>query len=124
MSICYLDVDRLRKINDIFGHQEGDRVLKTVSRALKETIRGDDIACRMGGDEFLLVLPQCSRQRAENVWKRIAQRIEVSNAGKKRAYKIGLSCGIVEYNSKQDRSVDQLLVLADKRMYLAKRSKY
>lgn len=64
LSICYLDVNDLKTINDTYGHQEGDEALKLVSGFLKETIREGDIACRLGGDEFLLVLPQCPIDQA------------------------------------------------------------
>ncbi|TET79292.1 MAG: diguanylate cyclase, partial [Candidatus Cloacimonadota bacterium] len=53
LSICYVDVDRLKDINDTYGHQEGDEALKLISKFLEETPREADIVCRLGGDEFL-----------------------------------------------------------------------
>ncbi|MGB3341369.1 MAG: PAS domain S-box protein [bacterium] len=123
LSICYLDVNGLKTINDTYGHQEGDEALKLVSGFLKETIREGDIACRLGGDEFLLVLPQCPIDQARVVWKRMAGKVVDFNTGKKKPYIISLSHGIAECDPSEEKSVDQLLAIADREMYKTKHSK-
>lgn len=120
LSICYLDVNDLKAINDTYGHREGDEALKIVGGFLKETIREGDIACRLGGDEFLLVLPQCPIDQALVVWKRIADKIADFNASKKVPYIISLSHGIAECDPSEEKSVDQHLAVADREMYKTK----
>lgn len=123
LSICYLDVDDLKTINDTYGHQEGDEALKLVSGFLKETIREGDIACRLGGDEFLLILPQCPIDQALVVWKRMADKVADFNTSKKKPYIISLSHGIAECDPSEEKSVDQLLSIADREMYKTKHLK-
>jgi len=123
LSICYLDVNGLKTINDTYGHQEGDETLKLVSGFLKETIREGDIACRLGGDEFLLILPQCPIDQALVVWKRMADKVADFNTSKKKPYIISLSHGIAECDPSEEKSVDQLLAIADREMYKTKHLK-
>ncbi len=123
LSICYLDVNGLKTINDTYGHQKGDEALKLVSGFLKEMIREGDIACRLGGDEFLLVLPQCPIDQALFVWKRISDKVADFNTSKKIPYVISLSHGIAECDPSEEKSVDQLLAIADREMYKTKHLK-
>jgi diguanylate cyclase (GGDEF)-like protein len=71
LGLVLLDVDRLKHVNDTFGHEAGDRLLQTVSRFLQRRTRADDVLCRLGGDEFVLVMPGASisiaRDRAEQL---------------------------------------------------------
>ena len=71
LSLVMLDVDRLKQVNDRFGHEAGDLLLKTVSQFLQRRMREEDIVCRMGGDEFVLVMPGASledaRERVEQL---------------------------------------------------------
>lgn len=123
LSVCYLDVDDLKKINDTYGHQEGDEVLKIISRFLKEITREVDIICRLGGDEFLLILPQCSINQTKDIWERIAKKIVVFNTRQVKPYSINLSHGFAEYDPAEEKSVDQLIAIADREMYKTKHLK-
>lgn len=123
LSICYIDVDGLKDINDTYGHQEGDEVLRLISRFIKETLRKADIISRLGGDEFLLILPQCSADKAVLVWERIGEKVDAYNARKMKPYMIRLSHGFAEYDPGEEKSVDQLIAVADQEMYKDKRSK-
>lgn len=77
LSIIMLDIDHFKRFNDIFGHQAGDLVLQEVSRLLQRNIRNSEIACRYGGEELMLILPQTglevSRQRAEQLREGVKQ---------------------------------------------------
>ncbi|MBI3944164.1 MAG: diguanylate cyclase [Chloroflexi bacterium] len=77
LGVIMLDLDRFKPFNDFYGHEAGDTVLREVGSFLKTQIRGDDIACRYGGEEFLLILPDTSlevtAQRAEQLRKKIKQ---------------------------------------------------
>jgi len=123
LSICYIDVNGLKKINDTYGHREGDEALKLVSRFLKEAIRNCDVVCRLGGDEFLLILPQCSIDQALAVWERIAQKIAIFNDTKSKSYTISLSHGFAEHDPYKEKSIDQLIAIADQEMYKSKHPK-
>jgi len=79
LTICFIDVDDLKKINDQFGHCEGDRLLTRVSRLIRENIRNKDVAFRFGGDEFVIIFPETTEYEAKLVWKRITEEIERFN---------------------------------------------
>jgi diguanylate cyclase (GGDEF)-like protein/PAS domain S-box-containing protein len=123
LSICYIDVDRLKDINDTYGHHEGDEALRLVSTLIQKTLRKADIISRLGGDEFLLILPQCSSEKAVLVWDRIAEELATYNARKLKPYSISLSRGFAEYDPGDEKTVDQLIAIADQEMYKDKRSK-
>jgi len=123
LSICYIDVDGLKEVNDTYGHQEGDEVLKLVGGFLKEATREIDIVCRLGGDEFLLVLPQCSIDQALTAWGRIAQKKADFNTKRIKPYKISLSRGFAECDPDHEKTVDQLIAIADHEMYKHKHPK-
>ncbi len=122
LSICYIDVNNLKKINDTYGHREGDEVLRAVARIFKDEVRESDSICRLGGDEFLIILPQCPLDKAGDVWLRIAARLKAVNAIKMNPYKISLSHGFAEYDPHNPSSIDEMLIVADFEMYKDKRS--
>jgi len=77
--LLYLDVDKLKEINDIFGHQEGDKVLKEAAKFFKSTLREVDTICRIGGDEFLLIFPDSSLDDASLIKERLSKNLEKLN---------------------------------------------
>jgi diguanylate cyclase (GGDEF)-like protein/PAS domain S-box-containing protein len=123
LSICYLDLDGLKDINDTYGHQEGDEALKLVTRFLIQSLREADVVCRLGGDEFLLILPHCPLNNAYHVWERISRLVVTFNAQNIKPYIISLSRGFAEYNPDIPSTVDQLIANADMEMYKHKHSK-
>ncbi len=124
LTVCYVDIDFLKLINDIYSHAEGDEVLKTVSSVIKQTIRQIDIVCRLGGDEFLIVFPQATAQQALAIWNRIMDEVDLMNSRKTKPYSISLSRGFAEYDPTDEKSADQLVSIADKEMYAHKRAKF
>jgi diguanylate cyclase (GGDEF)-like protein len=72
-SVAYGDLDHFKDLNDVFGHAAGDRALRTFSHVLRDTLRPADIACRYGGEEFVIVLPECSMDEAHQVLERVRQ---------------------------------------------------
>ncbi|MFW6134948.1 MAG: GGDEF domain-containing protein [Elusimicrobiota bacterium] len=123
LSICFLDVDGLKEINDQYGHQEGDRLLIKISETIKNNIRGSDIFCRMGGDEFLVILPDSKEEEAEEVWQRIIIGFNNVNQTKEFPYSLQVSHGIVEFQKgffEEGKEIDGLIELADKKMYQEK----
>jgi len=122
LSVCYIDFNDLKDINDTYGHQEGDEALKRVANYLKDVLRAIDIVCRLGGDEFLIVLPQCSLESARLVWQRIVSYIQQFNESGLKPYKISLSHGFAEFDPMDEKTVDQLIASADEEMYKDKQA--
>lgn len=71
ISVILIDVNGLKFVNDAFGHPEGDRILIDTARIIEESCRREDIICRWGGDEFIILLPQCSEEEVERICQRI-----------------------------------------------------
>jgi len=121
--LAFLDIDGFKAINDTFGHEEGDKVLKEVVELLKSTLREIDIICRMGGDEFLLIFPDSSLKEASLIKERLNKDLTKLNQTLKKPYKIELSVGLSEYNPDNPQSADELIRIADKKMYEEKKNK-
>ncbi len=115
LTICYLDVNNLKIVNDKLGHNIGNQLLIDVVKIIKQNIRNLDYLSRLGGDEFLLVLPNLTLLESREVMKRINKKIESFNALPEREYIISISFGIVEYDGKEN--LDELIIRADRKMY-------
>jgi len=74
-AIAYGDLDHFKQLNDVFGHDAGDRALRTFSQVLRDSLRPADLACRYGGEEFVIVLPECPIEEALQVLERVRQRM-------------------------------------------------
>ena len=121
--LIYTDIDNFKNINDAFGHGEGDQVLKEVVKLLKSTLREIDIVCRMGGDEFLLIFPDSSLKDLSIIKERIRRSLTKLNRTLEKSYKISLSLGVSEYAPDNPQSMDELIRIADNRMYEEKKKK-
>lgn len=120
LTICYIDLDGFKAVNDTFGHAEGDALLRNFAEILLQTIRVGDYACRMGGDEFLLILPDCRQEEALRLLSRLESRVQKRNA-QLAGYRISFSFGLAEAIAGD--KLDQLLESADRRMYAQKAEK-
>jgi len=121
--LAYTDIDDFKDINDTFGHEEGDKVLKEVVKLLKSTLREIDIICRMGGDEFLLIFPDSSLKDLPIIKERLNKNLTELNQTLKKPYKIELSMGLSCYDPDNPQSIDELIRIADKKMYEDKKSR-
>ena len=74
-AVAYGDLDHFKNLNDAFGHATGDRALRTFSQVLRDSLRPVDIACRYGGEEFVIVLPDCPMEEAYQVLERVRERL-------------------------------------------------
>jgi diguanylate cyclase (GGDEF)-like protein len=110
-------------VNDAYGHQEGDDYILFVTNVLKEIIRESDGLCRLGGDEFLLMLPDCDVTKADVVLKRIVNTLEEYNKRKGKPYKTSFSYGLVKYDFEDQPKIGSLIAKADMEMYKHKKNK-
>jgi len=121
LLLAFLDIDRFKSINDIFGHHEGDKVLKESVKLFKLTLREIDIICRMGGDEFLLIFPDSSLKEVFLIRGRLQKNLSQLNKKIKKDYQIKFSMGFSEYLPDKPKTVDELIRIADQRMYEEKK---
>ena len=124
-AILFLDLNGMKKINDEFGHREGDRALIDVSNVLKMTFRKADIIARIGGDEFtVLIADTPDRTIEESVVQHIHDNLNARNIETKMGYKLSVSMGMVYFDPERPCPVEELLDGADELMYEHKKASY
>ncbi|MGE0268353.1 MAG: diguanylate cyclase [Candidatus Omnitrophota bacterium] len=120
LSLMILDIDDFKRLNDEFGHQTGDLVLKIVASILKNSSREKDYVCRYGGEEFAIILTDTNKKQAYTIAERIRNNIESYKfENLPHNYKITVSIGLSSYPEDEDNKT-ALIALADKAMYVAK----
>lgn len=120
-SICYVDLDYFKKVNDRFGHTTGDDVLKSFSRVAEDVIREVDCVARIGGEEFVLVLSGTSQSDAVRGAERLAAGLgDMHVTQVEPRYRITASIGITEY--RVGETIQQMIDRADRALYDAKRT--
>jgi diguanylate cyclase (GGDEF)-like protein/PAS domain S-box-containing protein len=120
--VLYADVDDLKNINDKCGHREGDMALIRAADVLKGTFREADIIARIGGDEFVVLAMETTKNGAEKLENRLQSILNAYNAGNQ-LYKLSLSVGIAYCAPECGYSIDELLMQGDQLMYEQKKSK-
>ncbi len=122
ISLIYVDLDDFKKINDTYGHLIGDEVLKFVAKKLKNNAKNQDIVARIGGEEFVLLLPNTSLQNAarfaDNLRKIISQKDLLIKGSHKKIGKITASFGVSQYI--EGESIKEFIARADKALYSSK----
>ena len=113
-TIMMVDVNDLKAINDSYGHQEGDLILRWVAEFLGRSLRAHDVICRVGGDEFAVLLPEIDRRPAAALLARLRTTLAKASTGA--PYTIGLSFGLAAY-PEDGKTCDELVHLADDEMY-------
>lgn len=116
LSLCFIDLDGLKYVNDTFGHDAGDEMILETLGVIRSGVRKSDTICRWGGDEFILLL-ECPVDVAHRVLAKIARAIEQLNQDSSRSYKLSFSYGIVDFCSKPDAPVEEVVAIADRLMY-------
>jgi diguanylate cyclase (GGDEF)-like protein len=123
LTVLMLDSDHFKRFNDEFGHAAGDAALKALAEIFRNSIRADDIACRYGGEEFTIILPdvnpELACERAESI-RQAVENMRITN-GKETYSGLTISIGVAFYPSDGD-SADSLLQKADIALYRAKRN--
>ncbi len=121
LCICFVDINGLKQVNDILGHEYGDELILTVPEIMKKIIREKDFIIRFGGDEFLIIFEGATGDIAENIWKRIVTEFDKINASENRRYIISVSHGIVESTVNFIDLADTIIKKADEAMYEEKK---
>ncbi|MGN7734271.1 PleD family two-component system response regulator [Ensifer sp. R-19] len=122
LSICMTDIDRFKQVNDTYGHDAGDEVLREFANRIRTTVRGADLACRFGGEEFVVVMPDTSAEMAAGVAERLRTIIESLPFPVPQAdgvLKVTASMGIATLRPGAD-TAEALLKRADTALYQAK----
>jgi diguanylate cyclase (GGDEF)-like protein/PAS domain S-box-containing protein len=120
LLVVFADLDEMKRINDEYGHDEGDRALIAVADVLRSTFRRGDIIARLAGDEFA-VLAEGELDSASAVEARLRANLERANAKAGKPYALSISIGVVCSATAEQRSLAELLLSADKLMYESKR---
>jgi diguanylate cyclase (GGDEF)-like protein len=123
LALLMLDVDHFKAFNDLFGHEAGDLVLRELARCLQSTVRVEDMVCRYGGEEFVILLPEITQERAMETAERLRQRVltmRLEYRGEP-LRQISISVGLAMYPDLASDGMD-LLRMADRALYQAKRA--
>ncbi|MCS5422049.1 MULTISPECIES: GGDEF domain-containing protein [Psychrilyobacter] len=127
LSVCLIDLNGLKSVNHTFGHTKGDELIRDVAEMLRSSIRESDIISRMGGDEFLTILPECDIAGARKVMKRLREKIRIYNEDSQKSnsksYSESISFGISESSYHDKKTVEYLLLEADNKMNIMKKKK-
>lgn len=121
ISIVLIDIDFFKKFNDTYGHSAGDTALKTVAQILKSEVRTQDIAARLGGEEFIIILPMTDHQEAMLIAERIRCRIEATSIQLNNYIaSLTASFGVGSTIPMEGDNPESLMVTIDQRLYCAK----
>jgi diguanylate cyclase (GGDEF)-like protein len=122
VSLVFLDLDRFKEINDTIGHPAGDRVLQRLGRLLRESLRGSDLAGRMGGDEFAAYLVEADEEAGPRLVARLNDRVDELVANQELPLPCAFSAGVAHFPDEAG-DADALFRLADRRLYESKRAR-
>ncbi|MBZ6385455.1 MULTISPECIES: cellulose biosynthesis regulator diguanylate cyclase DgcQ [Pantoea] len=122
LSVIQLDIDHFKSVNDTWGHQAGDQALMRVAAIIAQALRKEDLAGRVGGEEFCVVLPDTGLADAQKVAERMRQRLAAKTilVNASRCFSVTLSAGVASSEEQGDYQATRLQAEADRRLYLAK----
>lgn len=124
LAVGFVDINGLKRVNDTYGHTAGDEMICRVAETIRRRIRSADVIARIGGDEFLVILPGCDLNRARSIWQSIQEEQEGRSVSGSCEVPLSSSAGFAHLSeaaeSEEESKLDQLMNLADERMYRAK----
>jgi len=120
LALLLIDVDGLKQVNDALGHSGGDDVLRRMGAAIHESLRGSDVGARWGGDEFVILAPETSREAAERLANRLLTRLKGSTRAPQDAISASIGVAVVFPDPHHLNSPGLLMQTADKALYAAK----
>ena len=123
LTVLFVDINSMKGINDHYGHEQGDNAIRTVAQAISDTLQKDWVAVRFGGDEFLVIVPDCDRMRAAQVRQQIRERLQQRKTEDGLPYQLTVSIGYVTTDPKKrrDASLKDYVSEADSLMYQIKK---
>jgi two-component system, cell cycle response regulator len=120
LSLVFVDIDHFKSINDTFGHEEGDRALKELARLLLRTFRRSDVVARIGGDEFIVMMPDINPEGMQIVLDRVRTNFAAFNQDSGFPWRLSISLGVAVYDPAHPVTLEALMASADQSMYQAK----
>lgn len=120
IAVVMIDIDNFKQVNDIEGHATGDHVLREVAYIIRKDLRAFELAYRLGGEEFLVLLPGADREHALMLAERLRERVHASTYGVRPL--VTISCGVAASEIGERLDFDGLMEAADKALYEAKRT--
>jgi diguanylate cyclase (GGDEF)-like protein len=115
--IIFADLDELKRINDTYGHAEGDAILIATAGILRKSFRESDILARYGGDEFLVLATDAVNNSRERIYRNLKRQADMVNQSRTLKSYISLSLGVILFEPGQETNVDKLVAEADKALY-------
>ena len=123
LALMFLDLDGLKQVNDTLGHSAGDGMLAEAAFLMRYTFRASDLIAWMGGDLFCVLFAAESEAAATAAVDRLQTSVDATNRQEGRPFTLAFSAGVAMFDPEQPLTLDQLMALADQRMYEAKRAK-
>ena len=123
LTVICSDIDNLKPINDLYGHEAGDNAILQTAKAISASMPANAVCVRTGGDEFCSVFDQCSEDEINHIIENIDKTLENYNSTSGLPYKIGCSCGSYSMNANKTESVEKITAFADEEMYKVKTRK-
>lgn len=121
IMVCFLDINYMKRINDVYGHLQGDMAIVIVANAIKRNERSRWIAIRYGGDEFLIIAACKGTADAEGIKQRILDTVAETARERNLSYELGVSCGYVITDPRSGLNLQDYIKAADEVMYEIKR---
>ena len=118
LTVGYIDIDGFKRVNDRFGHAAGDKLLQLVAETIRKGLRATDVVGRIGGDEFVVLLPETESEAAEVVFRKMME--ELPSATQDSPWPVTFSVGVLTMQT-SPISVDEMIRMADELMYSAKK---
>ena len=119
-GVLVVDIDHFKQVNDRFGHAAGDAVLQAVAKTMRKLLRSEDIVCRFGGEEFIVLLVDTTPHKAKQVAERIRQHVQTIDLLWSKGVGVSASIGLSIFQTMNHENLDRAMKEADAQMYLAK----
>ncbi|WP_050179961.1 sensor domain-containing diguanylate cyclase [Domibacillus robiginosus] len=120
-TLCYIDINGLKTVNDRYGHNKGDQFIQEICQAIQKALHEEDVLFRLGGDEFIILFPNQPPEAANRTWAAIRTEFDRANQISQQPYELSASHGICYYHPGMNISLEELLEMADQEMYKEKR---
>ncbi|MDC7238314.1 MAG: diguanylate cyclase [Sphaerochaetaceae bacterium] len=117
LTVCFADINQLKNVNDNYGHEVGDLLIKSITEVFIKNIREIDYVCRLGGDEFLVIFPKTNIHQAQKILDQINNQIRKINQSNKYTFVLSFSYGFSQYDDEKCNNSSKLISVADKHMY-------